>query len=343
MNAPEPEIRKAYRLLVKVWHPDRFQGDQKLKESAETKLKDINSAFEFLTSTSWERGSGQSSAPHFTSAASQQPSPEREPAAAQSPTGASAAVMPRWSARPRLRPAVRILFKVAMIAFVILLGRYIWIAFDVDDSASDQAARVYGEGKDTLLKGLATPKRRFVQAVERDLRRLGLRQSAPADNPLMGEAAPPAGQPARQVASQKANIRRAETPPAAPRKLLPYITVGSTMEEVLAQQGSPTASSENKLVYGKSELYFKDSVVAGWKIDPAASPIRVKLWPASAVDPGLASYTVGSSKDVVLVVQGTPTAFTPDKFEYGKSEVYFRNNKVVGWKEDPASAPLWAR
>jgi hypothetical protein len=139
------------------------------------------------------------------------------------------------------------------------------------------------------------------------------------------------------------NSHRPDKAPAAPRKLLPYITVGSTMEEVLAQQGTPTASSEDKLVYGKSVLYFKDGAVIGWRIDPVASPMRVKLWPRSAVDPTLATYSVGSSKDVVLVVQGTPTAFTENKFEYGKSEVYFRNNRVVSWKEDPASAPLWAR
>jgi hypothetical protein len=344
-NATEPEIRRAYRVLVKAWHPDRFQDDQKLKDAAETKLKDINSAFEFLTSTTWERGQGQPSAPHFTSATSEQPSPEREPAAAQSPTGAAPAVMPRWSARLLLWPAARILFRVAMIGFVILLGRYTWIAFDLPGSPAEEVTMVYGASKDTLLKGLETPRRRFVQAVEGDLRRLGVLRStpAPADNPLMGEAARPSSQQAGKAAPERMNNRPPEPTPAAPRKLLPYITVGSTMEEVLAQQGPPTASSENKLVYGKSELYFKDGSVIGWRIDPAASPIRVKLWPASAVDPGLASYTVGSSKDVVLTVQGTPTAFTPDKFEYGKSEVYFRNNKVVGWKEEPASAPLWAR
>jgi hypothetical protein len=60
------------------------------------------------------------------------------------------------------------------------------------------------------------------------------------------------------------------------------------------------------------------------------------------VDPTLASYTYGSSKDVVLTVQGTPTAFTEDKFEYGRSAVFFHNNRVVSWKEDPDSAPLWA-
>ena len=67
-----------------------------------------------------------------------------------------------------------------------------------------------------------------------------------------------------------------------------------------------------------------------------------KSWPASVVDPHLTSFTIGSSKDVVLKVQGTPTELSEDKFGYGRSEVYFRNNKVVSWKEDPASAPLWA-
>jgi hypothetical protein len=186
-------------------------------------------------------------------------------------------------------------------------------------------------GKQNLLRSLDAPKARLIEAVEQDLQRLGLRKPAPAVQPIP------------QPAPRQATSRPSDGRPSAPRKVLPYITIGSTREEVLAQQGTPTASSPDKLVYGKSELYFKDGSVIGWRIDPVASPIRVKLWPSSAVDPSLASYTIGSSKDVVLTVQGTPTAFTDDKFEYGRSEVYFRNNRVVSWKEDPDSAPLWAR
>jgi len=52
---------------------------------------------------------------------------------------------------------------------------------------------------------------------------------------------------------------------------------------------------------------------------------------------------VNSSKDEVLVVQGTPTKFSEDKFEYGDSVVNFRNNRVVNWKNDPGSVPLRAR
>ena len=53
-DATETEIRNAYRILVKVWQPDRIQDDPKLKEEAGNKLKDINTAFESLIATSTE-------------------------------------------------------------------------------------------------------------------------------------------------------------------------------------------------------------------------------------------------------------------------------------------------
>jgi hypothetical protein len=69
----------------------------------------------------------------------------------------------------------------------------------------------------------------------------------------------------------------------------------------------------------------------------------VKLWPQASVDPDLEYFSYGSSKDTVLVVQGTPTAFTEDKFEYGGSVVYFKNGRVVSRKNDPASILLRAQ
>jgi hypothetical protein len=111
---------------------------------------------------------------------------------------------------------------------------------------------------------------------------------------------------------------------------------------VLLTAGDPTSSSPDKLVYPGSELYLKDDKVAGWKIDPGASSLRVKLWPDAPVDPDLDAFTVGSTKNDVLVVQGTPTSFSENTFGYGGSEVYFQRNRVVSWKEDPASVRLRA-
>ena len=40
-GASAVEIKGAYRDLVKVWHPDRFGSDPRLREKAENKLKQL--------------------------------------------------------------------------------------------------------------------------------------------------------------------------------------------------------------------------------------------------------------------------------------------------------------
>src|SRR5262252_449135 len=47
-GATEQGIKDAYRDLVKVWHPDRFGSDERLREKAQDKLREVNAAFEQL-------------------------------------------------------------------------------------------------------------------------------------------------------------------------------------------------------------------------------------------------------------------------------------------------------
>jgi hypothetical protein len=47
-DASEADIRCAYLDLVKVWHPDRFIGDARLRTKANAHLKLINAAYELL-------------------------------------------------------------------------------------------------------------------------------------------------------------------------------------------------------------------------------------------------------------------------------------------------------
>jgi len=49
-GASAVEIKGAYRDLVKVWHPDRFGSEPRLREKAEEKLKQINEAYLVLQS-----------------------------------------------------------------------------------------------------------------------------------------------------------------------------------------------------------------------------------------------------------------------------------------------------
>lgn len=44
------ELKTAHRDLAKVWHPDRFAHDPRLQQKAQEKLKEINEAYDQLTS-----------------------------------------------------------------------------------------------------------------------------------------------------------------------------------------------------------------------------------------------------------------------------------------------------
>lgn len=47
-TASYDQVKSSYRELVKVWHPDRFGHDVKLKARANSKLMEINQAYESL-------------------------------------------------------------------------------------------------------------------------------------------------------------------------------------------------------------------------------------------------------------------------------------------------------
>lgn len=57
-------IRRAYKDLVRVWHPDRFSGDPRLRRRAEEKSKRLNVAYETLVrhfEHTHDRGPGHAS------------------------------------------------------------------------------------------------------------------------------------------------------------------------------------------------------------------------------------------------------------------------------------------
>ncbi len=49
-DASFDEVRKAFRKIVKIWHPDLFTGSPRLKNMAEEKLKAVNSAYSAIKS-----------------------------------------------------------------------------------------------------------------------------------------------------------------------------------------------------------------------------------------------------------------------------------------------------
>ena len=51
------DVREAYSIQVKAWHPDRFEGDAKMQRIGTAKMKLINEAFKFIKDNWSQRGS----------------------------------------------------------------------------------------------------------------------------------------------------------------------------------------------------------------------------------------------------------------------------------------------
>ena len=86
-NPSPAAIRQAYKDLVNVWHPDRFIHNQRLREKAEKKLKDINAAYHTLIAQSRSGTGGPEPQTHNSGNSENQ---EKEKAASKQPGTAPA-------------------------------------------------------------------------------------------------------------------------------------------------------------------------------------------------------------------------------------------------------------
>jgi hypothetical protein len=330
-DASTVDIENASEVLTKAWSPDRFEDGSPMKAMAEEKLKAINAAYLFLM-----RGSVQS-APFRSEAAGER-------------TEAPIDAAPKRETKKRARKARKLGYNDGTesplpLPMPLLIGCGVvvsgvvvaWLLFKPLDSA---LMRIPVAGK--VYAAYKTSARSEMQELKN---KAGIGTGANAgtaspDETVATEDTNEAGQETDQNAppAHQAVVLHPGASRTAKRGALPFITAGLSKSEVIATQGAPTAETGNELDYGSSKLYFNNGALVGWKIT-AASPIRAKLWPDAMVDPNLRSFGVGSTKNEVLVVQGTPTFFSEDAFGYGGSEVYFKSGHVVSWKSDPG-APL---
>ncbi|MAQ95561.1 MAG: hypothetical protein CMM84_18800 [Rhodothermaceae bacterium] len=87
-GASPQEIKRAWRTLAKVWHPDRFAGDPGLQARATAKLKLVNEAYRVLSEHSASRQSQPKSPPPAPEPAPP-PKPPRPPAGSANRTAPS--------------------------------------------------------------------------------------------------------------------------------------------------------------------------------------------------------------------------------------------------------------
>jgi hypothetical protein len=325
-QATEDEIEEARHTFVKVWHPDRFQHDETLKKVAEEKMRAINAAYSFLTLAPSNDCKSQERSDPADNA-------QVEPAPPHTFSN-------RWQHFWRSFPRPTTLLAIAAVAAGLCVTGFLAKEFDSYLIGAPILGEQYSNLKELIaVRTHAAAQNTLGNAWQSVHALTPQKSSAVAVVPAKSDGT------ARRVRTDAPHSPRKYEADAAPPehvKLTPYITAGLSKAEVIAIQGTPTSTTEDKLTYGKTEFYFIDDKLAGWNIDPASTAARVKLWPDAAVDPSVQSFTLGSTKDQVLAVQGTPTLLSDNTFGYGGSEVYFQSDRVIGWKADPGSVSLRA-
>jgi hypothetical protein len=266
-DATQPEIKDAYRVLAKVWHPDRFEGDEHLKMKAEEKLKEINSAYQLLTTTADERGYAPSSQPVSRPDANQQltatdPKGQRDRRPDTTHSSRPSGTKERASKTP---------LTIAVVVLVAAGG--IWITqryihptmWDFGGRiTSDSAARQVG-GTDNASADAATK----VTVPPGTVGQTSKQKQAVNDSAGLAEKAGP--DPRTNAAPSRASV--VVYPSEDP--LVPYFTVGSTKDDVIRVQGTPKRMTDRLFTYGLSEVYFRNGRVEAWHIDPG-SPLKAR-------------------------------------------------------------------
>jgi hypothetical protein len=120
-----------------------------------------------------------------------------------------------------------------------------------------------------------------------------------------------------------------KAPVESPRR---WIWTGSTVGEVYAVQGVPTFTQGETWHYGKSQIRFAQGKVISWNQHPD-NPLRIARDEPVQMRDGI--FEIGSTKDEVRAIQGTPVTETDTVWDYGPSRVLFKNNRVIHWEESP--------
>jgi hypothetical protein len=110
------------------------------------------------------------------------------------------------------------------------------------------------------------------------------------------------------------------------------ISTGSTLGEVYSIQGVPTLTEGETWHYGKSQIRFAQGKVISWDEHPD-NPLRIAGNPFIHSHERL--FNIGSTKDEVRAIQGTPVTETDAVWDYAPSRVYFQHNRVIRWQESP--------
>jgi hypothetical protein len=108
-----------------------------------------------------------------------------------------------------------------------------------------------------------------------------------------------------------------------------FFKPGSTRDEVLAIQGPPERAEGERWVYGGDSVTFSKGRVSRYSNVSGKLHVRVLPEHPPALPPS--GFSIGSTKDDVLAVQGSPTRLEGNVWYYGPDSVLFAAGRVAGF------------
>ncbi len=293
------DVKRAYRQLVKKWHPDLYADSPEwARLRAEEKFKGLQEAYHRILNHPLSNESGDKGA--FKERRQKEPEKgSRAEPRAQEPRrfgsfrSFSLDFSRKW---------------IGAVAVLAVVG--LWIFWAVGHENRLQLSRIVPAKPGTSVVEESKDSATFdLPSRPKDLRLPAL------TIPFQDLDASESGK-----APSKAPLDRAET-----------FGLGSTERDVLRVQGSPDRRSAGRWTYGLSEVRFQDGRVVGY--DNFDGRLRVFLKPSdsSAQKESMDFFTLGSTKDDVLRVQGTPTGIRGALWHYGFSSVRFVEDRVAAY------------
>ena len=351
-DATQEEVKRAYRELAKVWHPDRFTGDPKLQHKAQEKLKQINSAYERFCKSGPHEPRSAGSARGGTTPSSQGSTDGNGRKDATTDRGGNREEAPRHPPPPPSpqapaptanwgRRAVQ--FVIAVVILTVI--RAIFTESDRSPRQTSDYRPSYSAPNQSYSPEPPAAKQPPKSRQHLTLQQImNLRGEALKQRPDLGMSIQEFSRymQANQsdydfsegVAYRPSDDTQPSEPPPPPRisdsSPRGYFTAGSTKDEVLSVQGTPNRMTDNEFTYKYSSVRFKNGRVESW--NDISNVLKAKMLPSAPVEE-MNFFTVGSTKDEVLSVQGTPNRMTDNEFTYKYSSVRFKNGRVESWND----------
>jgi hypothetical protein len=310
-GAPLEEAKQAYRNAAWLWHPDRFPRESYIQERAQKKIREINAAYERIRAhfAGLEEGPGEAAAKDSEIPGVDGPAPD-DAAIASGPRPEDAPP-PAWTWRTWLQEhGARLAVGLALVAGLLISPL---IFYYLGSPAAPGPAGV----QEPPLVPQVSPA-----------------TTAATPPPAPGASPAPAAGPAPLA-----------KPAPGPAPIPPqFFTLGATQDKVRAIQGTPSSITGNTWKYGLSTVTFKNQRLVSYQ--NISRNLKVRLLPKSAA-PGQPPvfFTVGSTKDRVLAVQGTPSGVVGNTWKFGESEVHFQGDRVVSFADSGHNLQVkkWAK